>query len=122
MAFIGTPVVTQITDSVVRITGVSLANDTSGTIGLFGCLASPDIILPESFHVEPYNYLGTDIGVAPAVIVEVNLVSQLGHPGPIAVGKTGTTVQNFQISLAAGTLGDSEDDPPGLEIYIRYHQ
>lgn len=122
MAFIGTPVVTQITDQVVRITGVSLANDTSGTIGLFGCLASPDIILPETFQVEPYNYLGQDIGFQAAISVEAHPVSQLGHPGPIAVGKTGTTLQSFQISLAAGTLGDSEDDPPGLEIWIRYHQ
>jgi len=121
MSFIGTPVITQITDAMVRITGISLAEINTGTIGLFGSLATPDIVLPEAFNPKPYTYQGHVLGIADVVDVSAHFVSQLGNPrGSLAIGKTGTTPQNFQISIASPLF--DEAGQPGIEIYVRYHE
>lgn len=124
MAFVGTPVVTQVTDAMVRISGISLNEQTSGTIGLFGCLATPDIVLPEAFSPRLYSYQGPGhvLSLADVVDVTAHFISQVGSPaGSVAVGKIGSTVANFEIQIASPAYQDVEAGNPQIEIYIRYH-
>jgi len=119
MPFVGTPTVTQIADNMLRITGTAIAANSSASIGLFGSQATPDLVLPETFAPQPYNYQGHIRGLQDVVAVEACFASQLGSPlGPIAINKQGTTNANFLIEIATPSM---DGGPPSLEIYIRYH-
>jgi len=121
MPFIGTPVVTQITDALVRITGVSLAADDTGTIGLFGSTATPNVTLPKAFTPKPYTYQGHTLSIADVVDVTVYIGSQTGRPsGSLSIAKTGTTDETFVITI--GTPLFDEAGNADLEIYVRYHE
>lgn len=118
MPFIGTPVVTQITDRQVRITGVAIAAAGSATIGLSTATGTPpDLLLPVPFAPRPYDYEGQTITIPDQVSVDLNLVDLVGNNSPVGAGKTGTTPQNFRIVIAAGAASDT----PQLEIYVRIH-
>lgn len=119
MAFTGTPVIKQISDSIVRITGVTLSASASGTIALSGHTGStPDIVLPDSFKTLHYAYLGEDVPFQDAIDITVGQTASIGDAIPIAVAKTGTTTANFRATLSNGFGSQSA----GLEIYIKFHQ
>lgn len=120
MAFTGTPVVTQVTDSIVRITGVSLAAGASGVIALSGQSGSPtpDIVLPPAFKTEGMTFLGQPVGLQDMLDITVQLASDVNEAKPIAITKTGTTAANFR-----GTIKNNAGSVSGsLEIYIKNHE
>jgi len=126
MAFSGTPVVTLVTDNLVRISPGSGEEDSfvlepgqSGTITLFGGAPAGDVVLPETFQPADYVSAGGDIGLQDSIQVSVTPLSQSSIVQPISVEKTGTTEANFVITLT-NSSGD-ESGGPELEIYVRFH-
>jgi hypothetical protein len=119
MAFIGTATVVQVSDSIVRITGLSLAGaGASGIIGLAGHTgAAVDVALPESFNPEPYVHNGAHIGLSDMLDVTTSPATSLADSRPPAIVKTGTTHADwratFSNAFASGTTG--------LEIYVKIH-
>lgn len=123
MAFTGTPVVKQVTDRMVRITGVSLAAAASGVIALHGAVSPPvgAVILPEGFIVGTYDYANTPgvVTLQDAVDVQAKIAATGTTTSvPIATIKTGTTPADF---LATLTNGDDDGATALLEIYVRNH-
>jgi hypothetical protein len=119
MAFTGTAVITQTSDRIVRITGLSLATTVSGTIALTGHTgATPDVTLPASFKTEHYAYLGVNVPFVDAIEVVVQSATTLANAANITVAKTGTTLADFRITLTNGFASTSQ----GLEIYVKYHE
>jgi len=118
MAFSGTPTVTQVSDTELRITGVSLAASAVGTIGLTGATGTPpDITLPATFRAAPYTYQAVAIGLQDEITVVINPVSA----GPLtnlqpSVSKTGTAVTDFRISIENTNSGSATQT---LEIIVR---
>jgi hypothetical protein len=122
MAFTGTPIVTQITDSVVRITGIAVPEgsgptDGQGTIGLSGATGDePDVRLPAAFKPRPYEYAGNVLSLQDVISVSFVLAEgeePLCNP---AVEKTGTTEEDFRITFFNGVT-----PTPNLEIWVKYH-
>ncbi len=119
MAFTGTAVVQQISDNLVRITGLSLAAGASGTIGLFGNSGTPGVRLPNSFNPAPYVAenaqvplaASLDVSVAPAAVGVATAI-------PYAVVKAGTGEADF-VATVTNTHGSLAS--PNLEIYVRFH-
>jgi len=111
MAFTGAAVVELIAGDLVRITGLSLASSTSGTIGLFGD-ATADENLPDNFNPTPY----ADVSLSDAIQVKV---IQDGTNSPLAtmVLTIAKTEAPFQIEID-NLIGTNTGD---LEIYVRYH-
>jgi len=115
MAFTGTPVVKQIADNKVRITGISLANGANGTIGLHGATGSPPgVTLPEAFKTMHYDYDGVNVPFQDAISLTINLTAGTG--GLPVQAKSGTTVGDFRI-----TLTDSGSAHPGLDLIVTFH-
>lgn len=118
MAFTGSPVIEQVSDAIVRITGVSLAANTSGTIALAGHTgATPDIVLPVAFKTVHYTYGGVSVSFQAAIDVDVKQTAGIGDAIPIAVAKTGTTTADFRATLSNAFASISAD----LEIYVKFH-
>lgn len=117
MSFTGTPIIQQITPHFVRITGIALESEDSGTIGLFGATgAAPDITLPEAFLAPPVTFDGTEVPLAARIHVSFVPVSA----GPLtnlppSVAKTGTTVADFRTTL---TNTNTSLASQSLEIYV----
>lgn len=120
MAFTGTATVKQISDSVVRITGVSLAAGASGVIALTGETGTPpDIVLPASFKTEHYAFLGANVPFADALDVTAKSAAiGVATAIPVAVVKTGTSLADFRATLT-NTHGSLAT--PNLEIYVKFH-
>jgi hypothetical protein len=120
MAFTGTATVVQVSDRIVRITGLSLASAAVGTIGLTGHTGStPGVTLPESFKTEHYAYLGVNVPFASAIeCVVVPAATGVATAIPVSVVKTGTSLADFLISLT-NTHGSLAT--PNLEIYVTFH-
>lgn len=120
MAFTGTAVVKQISDRIVRITGLSLATGAAGTIGLFGATGSaPGVRLPETFKPLHYEYAGSDVPFQDSI----EATAAPGATGtataiPVAVVKTGTTDADFRITF---TNTHATTTTPNLEIYVKFH-
>jgi len=118
MAFTGTPTVTQVNDTELRITGVSLVASAVGTIGLTGATGTPpDITLPATFRAAAYTYQAVTIGLQDAITVDINPDSA----GPLtnlqpSVSKTGTAVTDFRISIENTNSGSATQT---LEIIVR---
>ena len=119
MAFTGTAVVTQISDRMLRITGLSLAGSASGTIGLHGATGSaPDVTLPVAFQPQAYRYGDTEVALADAVKIE-----WLPNSSPVAsflavdTTKSGTTAADFRITLH----NSSGSASPAFEMYVSFH-
>lgn len=120
MAFTGTPVITQISDSIVRITGVSLAAGAAGIIGLHGSTVSGAVKLPRAFQPKPYEYETHPIPMADSVDVSVKPAAVgVATAIPFAVVKTGTTEQDF---VATITNTHASLATPNLEIYVKFHE
>jgi hypothetical protein len=119
MAFTGTATVLQVSDSIVRITGLSLAGGgASGIIGLAGHTgASVDVALPAAFNPEPYIHNGVTVNLSDMIDVTTSPATALADSRPPAIVKTGTTTAAWRATLtntfASGTTG--------LEIYVKIH-
>lgn len=119
MAFTGTAVVTQITDRIVRITGLSLAATATGTIGLAGATGSaPDVKLPASFNPQRYPYNGVDLAIADIVSVSVQAAGDTAAAVALSVTKAGADEASFRISVKNP---QSSGASAALEMFIRYH-
>ena len=93
MAFTGVPVVKRVSDSLIRITGISLDASAVGTISLFD--GAGEIKLPADF--QPTVYAGQ--GNSGLVTLQDSI--ELSHLAcvPIQVVKSGTTKQNWLATL-----------------------
>jgi hypothetical protein len=120
MAFTGTPVISQVSDRMVRITGLSLAAAAAGTIGLFGATGStPDVRLPEPFKPEHYKFNGSDVPLADSIEVTAQpAATGTATAIPIAIVKTGTTDADFRATI---TNTHATTTTPELEIYVQFH-
>ena len=128
MAFpVGVParVIKQVTDRMVRISqpGVgaevafALGAGATGTIGLHKKLVAADITLPEGFMPGDYKRAGADVSLQDSIDVKVRRVGSGAVPMPLTIVKTGTTPEDFEISITNGggnTTGQ-------LEIYVEFH-
>jgi hypothetical protein len=119
MAFFGAAILTQASDRIVRIIGLSLpAGAGSGTIGLAGFTGTPpDVRLPAAFKTEHYAYLGKPVPLVDAIEVTYVPNTSFATAVPISIVKTGTTVGDFRITFQNDSVGGS----PQFEIMIKYH-
>lgn len=118
MAFTGTPVVTQISDSVVRITGVSLASGATGIVGLAAHTgAAVDVALPHAFLTEHYTFLAHTVTFQDCLHASVGAAASAASFQLPSVVKSGTTVQDFRFTFANAFASAT----PALEIYIKLH-
>ena len=118
MAFTGTPVVEQLNDHLVRITGITLALSASGTIGLTGATGTaPDITLPANFSAGVYSYNGSSVSLQTQIICWTPIPASAGPLTnlPCSVGKTGTALTDFRITITNTNTGLATQS---LEIYI----
>lgn len=119
MAFTGTAVIKQVSDSIIRITGLSLASTANGTIGLFGASPTPGVELPDTFNVEHYKVNGHDVSFSDAIDVTVKAAeTSVAQSIPVAVVKSGTTVADWKATL---TNTHASLATPDLEIYVKFH-
>lgn len=117
MPFNGTPVVEQLDDRTCLISGVSLFQNDTGILGLFGASGAPtpDVVLPATFVAAPYDYLGQTIALASGVQVEVVYVSDGPFTNlPVSILYAGTTTADFRITIKNTNTGSETQD-----MYIR---
>lgn len=118
MAFTGTATIKQISDSIVRITGLSLANGASGTVALSAHTgATPDVVLPDSFKTVHYAYLGSNVPFQDMLQADVVAAAGAASFQLPAVIKSGTTTQDFRFTFTNAFASAT----PALEIYIKLH-
>lgn len=109
MAFTGSAVFAEVSDRVVKITGLSLGNAAAGVLGLFGD-AGAEVELPDGFQPEPYR----DIDLAEAVEVSFVHVTALAAAPAVQVVKAASP---FRVTMTNGNA-----TPTGaLEIWLRFH-
>lgn len=113
MAFTGTATVKQISDSKVRITGLSLGIGASGTIGLFGD-ATAGVNLPDAFNPKVYDFNGSDVALADSLQCYVVADGAVTVAPAVHIAKAGTP---FQITLTNGGAAASGS----IEIWVIYH-
>lgn len=120
MAFTGTATVEQISDAIVRVTGLSLSGGASGTIGLAGHTGSaPGVSLPAAFQPEPYKYGSVAVSLQACIDVSAKPADTSSADfQEVAVVKTGTNQGDWRATLT-NTFASAT---PGLEIYIRFHE
>lgn len=119
MAFTGAAVVKQVSDRIVRITGLSLAAGATGTIGLAGSAGTPpDVVLPESFKTEHYTYGGLSMSFPDMLDVTTKQTADSATAVPITITKIGSTLADFRMNLKNSSSGVS----PTLEIYVKLHE
>jgi hypothetical protein len=111
MAFTGTPVLQQISDRAVRITGVSLGNGAAGTIGLAG--GSGEISLPAAFKPTVYGQYGT-VDLAESIEISVWAAGATLGAG-VQIAKTASPFLATITNNAAGAA------TAALEIYVKWH-
>ncbi len=113
MAFTGSATIKKITDSLCRVTGLSLAAGASGTIGLFG--GGGEVDLPED-PTKGWQGFG-DVTLQDSVQVTVNPVTDVaGYDEALRVVKSGTVQDDFLVTI---TNDDGDVATPDLEIYVR---
>lgn len=105
MAFTGDPVVALVSDGLVRITGVSLDSEASGTIGLADATGiAPDITLPDDFAPRPYR-------TPPVTLQDSIQVDVLPAASPVTVEKTGFLVTDFRVTISNVASGGGSSNP-----------
>jgi len=122
MAFTGTATVKQISDRLVRITGLSLASAASGVIVPFGAVSPPagSVVLPQSFHPQTYAYGTGTVTLQDCIEVTAEpAATGVATAIPVSTVKTGTTVADFAATLT-NTHGSLAT--PALEIIVRNHE
>jgi hypothetical protein len=103
MAFTGTGLVEEVSDGLVRVSGISIGPGAIGTIGLSSSLIPfhgmlPDIRLPARFMPDAY----ANVSLLSAIQVTCSVVFDGGADFviPISVAKSGATPTNFLIAVA----------------------
>lgn len=122
MAFTGTAVVTQVSDSICRITGLSLAAGAAGVIGLSDASGSPTpgVLLPAAFQPKHYAYAGDDVPLVSSIEVTTKPDgTTVATAIPVAVVKSGTSTAGFRATL---TNTHATLATPDLEIMIKFHE
>ncbi len=120
MAFIGSPSFDQVSPRLLRISGIGLPPDTSGTIGLRDNDPSPpDVVLPIGFWTIAAALCGSLVSLRAAVEVRISPESA----GPLtnlqpSVVKTGETPGDFRITIKNTNTSLATQT---LEIYIQVH-
>jgi hypothetical protein len=121
MAFTGTAVVKQVSDRIVRITGLSLASAAAGTIGLTGATGTaPGVTLPASFKTEHYTFGTVNVPFADAIEVTAQPAAVgTATAIPIAIVKTGTSLADFRATITNthGSIATAN-----LEIVVKFHE
>lgn len=117
MAFTGSATVKQVTQNMVRITGLSLAAAAAGTIGLHGD-SGAGVQLPDSFNPKPYDAFGGTVSLADSLEVDLWQAGAGAVAIPVIVAKGGSP---FRITLTNATSGPGAASP-ALEIYIHFHE
>ena len=112
MAFTGVAVVTQVSDNLIRVTGLSLAGAAAGTIGL--AEGAGEVDLPASFKPRPF---GTS-SLIESIEVSMVPVTSVTTLVPIMVVKTGATLAAFLMTFTNTTAATASAE---VEIYIRFH-
>lgn len=115
MPFTGTPIVTQVSDNLCRITGVSVLGAQTGSIGLhefpvtnFG--TRPDIRLPASFRPRTYEYgnaAAHPVSLQDSIQVWSNYIEPGAIIAPVLIQKAGTTPEDFVAIFAYPVSGPS---------------
>lgn len=111
MAFTGAAVFEEVTDGLVRVTGLSLA--AAGTAGVFGLAgdAGAEVELPARFQPKDY----ADVDLAESVQVDIQRTSNEVNALVIQIAKT---TGPFRIAV---TNNDAANASGALEFYIRFH-
>lgn len=118
MAFTGTATVKQVSDSMVRITGLSLGSGASGVIGFFDAVGTDvEVHLPDAFQTKHYTYAGVNVPFQDAIDVNVVPAAALAAFQLPAVIKSGTSRADFRITLTNAFASVT----PGMEIYVKFH-
>lgn len=111
MAFTGGASFQQVSEQVVRITGLSLAGAAAGTIGPAG--SGADVELPESFQPKATKFNGQAVPLDAAIDYTAK-----------QAGAAATTVSVYITKDSAGvgtfTNGTNATVSPALEIYAKY--
>src|SRR5689334_2748691 len=119
MAFTGAATIVQVSDRKVRITGLSLAADATGTIGFAG--SGKNVELPALPSWGPYkNAEGDAVSLQAAVECRTQPTTDVGVAVPVSCVKTGTDQGDFQIALHNDLAGGGQISGV-LEIYIEFH-
>lgn len=116
MAFTGVAVVQSISDTKVRITGLSLAGGAAGTIGLDGNVAA-GVQLPNSFRPGPYRYNGAVVDLSEAIEVSIWRAGAAGAGlEDVVIAKADDP---FLVTL---TNADAQNASSDMEIYLTFHE
>lgn len=114
MAFTGTATVQNVSNRAVRITGVSLAGDASGTIGFSDKSVAADVSIGLLPDWQPTEYDGL-VSLQDRIMITMNIVTDVTTPVPISVVKAGTTHADFVATLHNDTAATASGT---LEIYV----
>jgi len=110
MPFRGTATVKEVSDGLVRITGLSLDGGALETIGLNQAVGTPDVRLPVPFQPRDYGspFGPSKVSLQDSVQVWFNTILATTAV-PVSVQKSGLTPEDFEISFSNMSLG-----PQGL--------
>ena len=117
MAWTGSATVTKVNDRVIRITGLSLAGDATGTIGFPGETVPANVALPSLPDWVPQRGLT----LAQLIEARIGIATDVTTPVPISVVKTGTTQLDFLLTFHNDTDAVTGADSGALEIWIEFH-
>lgn len=115
MAFTGVAVVQTVTNRAIRITGLSLAGDASGTIGFADKTVAAEVSMGLLPDWQPYENDGL-VSLQDRIKVDMNVVTDVTAAVPISVVKAGTTHLDFSITLHNDSAATASAE---LEIYIQ---
>jgi hypothetical protein len=117
MAFTGAAVIHYVSDSVVRITGLSLAAGAAGDIGLVGN-AGADVAVDQPTWNRYGNARGEQIELDSSIeVTYVGAEAGLAVVEPLSIVKTGNGRADF---LATFTNPDAAASG-ALEIWLKFH-
>lgn len=118
MPFTGAATIKKLSDSLYRITGLSLAPAATGTISLAEGAGQVEIV---GTGWTPYASEGThggEVTLNESIQVTVDVAEAgLAVTEPVSIVKAGTVPSNFLVTLANPDAAASG----ALEIYVRFH-
>jgi hypothetical protein len=119
MAFTGTPTIVQISDRLVRVTGLSLAAGAAGVFGLSESTVSGAVKMPAAFKPANYQAEGHTVTLQDSVQCAFqNAATGVATAIPLAVVKSGSTDEDFAITVT-NTHGSLAS--PAQEFMISFH-